>query len=187
MIRIIAAMTSFQTPRTGGPGPADAPRPPADVLGGEWSVWLAMAVAVVAVAVGAAVVLGYRRWVESRAERGPGPGAPPPREEALRELDRILGLEWHRNGRVADFYEASTGALRRFAARVEPGWATSLTSRELMSRMQERWGREVVEPLAGTVEAAERVKFGGERPGPEAAEEDWRTIREWVRDAPEAG
>ena len=33
--------------------------------------------------------------------------------------------------------------------------------------------------------AAERVKFGGHRPKPNAAEADWATVRDWIRGLPE--
>lgn len=166
---------------------SDLPRPPADVVGGEWSAWL-VAAAVVAVLVLAGLgLLAYRRWSARRRRdpRAPLPGRSA-RDEALRELDRIRSLGWHRNGRVGDFYAASTDALRRFAEHLEPRWSTALTSRELMARMEARWGSQGTGALASTVERAEWVKFGGERPSPDDAEADWRRIREWVRRAPEA-
>lgn len=189
LVRFQAAVEVGAGQPGGGQGPAasSSPRPPADVLGGEWSVWLVGAAAVVAVAVAGAAAVAYRRWVEGRSTRPSDVGPALPREEALRELERIRALEWHRNGRMADFYAATTDVLRGFAARIEPGWSTALTSRELLARMEGRWGRDSLSGLAPAVETAERVKFGGERPPPESAEHDWQRVRDWVREAPPGG
>lgn len=165
---------------------SDLPRPPADVVGGDWSPWLLAAAAVLVLALAAAAIVAVRRWVEGRGdgEAALGRGLSP-REAALRELERIRDEGGHRNGRVVDFYASSTDALRRFAESVEPDWSTALTSRELLARMGDRWGGEAMGQLPTAVARAERVKFGGERPAPETAEADWRRIRDWVQTATE--
>lgn len=154
------------------------PRPPADVVGGERSPALVAAVALLAVA-GAALA-----WLLLAGRVGTGAEPPvvlPPRDEALRELDRIRALGWHTNGRVTDFYDATTGVLRHYAERREPSrWRSALTSSELLAGMRQRWGAEATEPLGPAVWTAECVKFGSERPGPDAAEADWAVIRDWI-------
>lgn len=154
------------------------PRPPADVLGGEVSPWLWATAAWLAVA-GAVVA-----WLLLAGRRGDGRMAPiplSPRAEALRELDRIRELGWHANGRVVDFYDATTGVLRRYAERREPQTLrTALTSSELLAALRERAGAEAVEPLGPTVWTAECAKFGGRRPSPETAEADWSRVRAWI-------
>jgi hypothetical protein len=158
------------------------PRPPADVLGGRWSAWLLGAIAVGAATLG----LGTWLWLSGRPS---GPALPAlvlsPRAEALRELDRLRALGWHANGHVVEFYDATTGVLRHFAARTKSDWRTALTSTELLSRLEERWGADRIAALGGTVRTAERVKFGSDRPAPDAAEADWTTVRHWIEELPE--
>ncbi|MSR06863.1 MAG: hypothetical protein EXR93_07350 [Gemmatimonadetes bacterium] len=159
------------------------PRPPADVLGSGWSTWLVLAVGVASVAGLLGVWMIARRWraaILTRRMRGRSP-----REETLRELERIRAFGWHRNGRMDDFYGSSTGALRRFAASIDPAWGAALTSTELIARLAGRWGQGGVDSLAAAVAAAEQVKFGTLQRNTEAAEGDWETIVTWVRGAPE--
>lgn len=160
------------------------PRPPADVVGGEWSLWLILAAVVAAGLLAWALRVAYRRWAGGgREETAPSRGASA-RAEALRELEEILARGHHRNGRIADFYDASTGALRRFVARLVPGWGPWLTTGELVEHLEDRWAGAATDALGSALATAERAKFGGFRPEPEQAEEDWRTIRDWIRGAP---
>ncbi len=155
------------------------PRPPADVVGGLWSAWLAGAVALLLA--GAAALLWLLR---GRGSSGLILG-PPPRKEALSELDRIRTLGWHTNGRVVEFYDATTGVLRRFADLTEAECGRYLTSTELLGRLEELWGSGRVTELRHAVGSAERVKFGFDRPEAEAAESDWATVRAWIEGLPE--
>ncbi len=162
------------------------PRPAADVLGDDWSVWLMLAIglASVAGAGGAGSLLGgwwsakgaawFRRW-----------RTPSPRNAALQELERIRSSGWHRNGRLDEFYAATTGTLRRFTGQIEAEWVSALTSGELLARLEERWGPRRAENLRPVIDISERVKFGLYRPSPEDAERDWTVIRDWVRGCPE--
>jgi hypothetical protein len=161
------------------------PHPPADVLGGNWSGWT-----IAAIAVGtAALVLLLAMFVAlRRAEAGERSllVSADPRAEALHELDRLLGLGWHTNGRLVEFYDATTGVLRRLAEVEEPEWRRALTSTELVGRIAERFGADRVARLSPSIRAAERVKFGGHRPAANAAESDWTAVRDWIRELPEA-
>jgi hypothetical protein len=163
------------------------PRPPADVLGGDRSVWLVAAIAVVG------LVAAVFAWLLF-AGRTPGSSSsgllphPSPRTEALHELDRIRGMGWHTDGRVAEFYDATTGVLRHYAERREPTqWRAALTSTELLAGLREQWGLEAVAPLGATVWTAECVKFGGREPDASAAEQDWSKVRDWIAGEGEAG
>jgi hypothetical protein len=158
------------------------PHPPADVVGGEWSPWLIGAVAVGVIGLAAVA------WI-FLAGRWSGPGHVPvlsvsPRTEALRELERLIALGWHTDGRVDEFYDATTSVLRRLSEREEPDWSLALTSSELVARIEERWGTGTVEKLRPAVRSAERVKFGTYRPTADAAERDWTVIRDWIRELP---
>jgi len=160
------------------------PRPPADVLGGDWSPWLIGAVAVGAVA--AVLLVGiFVAWRRSTPPSVPVVGVSS-RAEALAELERLLALGWHLNGRVEEFYDATTRVLRQLSEREEPDWKLALTSSELVSRIEGRFGPGLVEKLRPVVWSAERVKFGTHRPTPAAAEQDWTVIRDWIRALPEA-
>lgn len=161
------------------------PHPPADVLGGEWSPWL---LAAAGVSIAAVLILGGM-FVAARSTQRRArllAVAADPRAEALAELDRLLGLGWHENGRIAEFYDATTGVLRQLSEVEEPEWRRALTSSELVDHMQERWGAVRVETLRPAVWAAERVKFGTHRPGPKTAEADWAVVRDWIRQLPGA-
>jgi hypothetical protein len=161
------------------------PHPPADVLGGEWSPWLIGALVVGAAAAQAAawLLLAGRLPVPAHA---PILGASP-RTEALRELDRLLALGWHTDGRVEEFYDAATNVLRQLSEREGPDWSRALTSSELVARIEDRWGGgDAVTRLRPSVWSAERAKFGTHRPTPDAAEQDWTAIRDWIRGLPES-
>jgi hypothetical protein len=157
------------------------PRPAADVEGGNWSGGVFAALALLGLA--AALLAGALASRAHRAAAGPDVPAPPElttRASALRELDRIHELAWHRNGRVVDFYDATTGVLRRYSGREEPEGGVALTSSELMDCLRGRWGEGAISALGAAVWAAECVKFGDYRPAAEAAELDWSTVRDWI-------
>jgi len=154
------------------------PRPPADVLGRQWSLWMLGAAAILV-----ALLAWIGRFLFTRL--GSGAAARPvvrlsPRAEALGELDRIRSLGWHANGRIVEFYDATTGVLRHFTDRTAEDCGTFLTSTELIARLQGRWEDQRVGALRDAVWAAERVKFGSERPAPPDAEADWETVRAWI-------
>lgn len=161
------------------------PHPPADVLGGNWGGWT---IAAVAAPIAAALLLVGMFVALRRAEAGERSLLVPadPRADALRELDRLLGLGWHANGRVVEFYDATTDVLRRLAEIEEPEWRRALTSTELVGRIAERFGVDRVARLRPSIQAAERVKFGGHRPETTKAEGDWTAVRDWIRELPEA-
>lgn len=163
------------------------PRPAADVLGGDRSyrgraglalLWLAGGLAA------ATLTLAVAGRVRSRHETVRLEESA--RSRALAGLDRALADGWHREGRMSDFYRAITGNLRTFAASLDPGWGADLTMREVVAGVMLRWGPDRVESLASTVARAERICFGSERPSLRTAEEDWKCIRDWVRDTPGA-
>lgn len=161
------------------------PRPPADVLGGEWSVWLVLAVGLASLAgAGGLGALLPRWWAQRGAAIVARIRGRSPKQEALRELERIRGYGWHLDGRVDDFYASSTEILRGFAGRLDPQWTGALTTGELLERLETRSDSGGLEPLAAAISNAERAKFGTLRPASDSAEADWTAIRDWVRRAP---
>lgn len=169
-----------------------APRPPADVLGGNYSPWF-IAALLVGLAAGGGLL-----WSGVNAIRSGRPAPVPavsmrqlsPREEALTELDRILAQGWHLTEvreRLIRFYAASTDVVRKLAEQFDSQWGMSLTSNELLVALRDRWGEAAVVQLQEAVAVAEWVKFGRHSPTAEVAEEHWRTIRTWVADSPKEG
>ena len=156
------------------------PRPAADVLGGQWSIWFPSAVVTAIAGVSLAWLLISRRRLASRGGAELNGGDRSPRGEALRELDRIRGLGWHTEGRMVEFYDASTGVLRRFSEQEQAECGIALTSSELLVRLQGSWGSNSVEDLGSAVSVAERVKFGGYGSEVETAEGHWKAIRDWI-------
>ena len=162
------------------------PRPPADVLGGQWSLWFLSAVGLMTIVLAVLAWLLISHWRLTRDEASEGLGHRlSPRSEALRELERIRGLGLHTQGRFAEFYDATTGALRGFSEQYESAWGIALTSNELLVRLRDRWGRGSVDDLGSAVSIAEWAKFGRYRPEVEAAEGHWMTIRDWIEGMPE--
>jgi hypothetical protein len=186
MLRIGAAPVGKYLPLEDSTA-VQVPRPPADVLGGDWSIWLLLAVGFASAAGVGGVGMMVPRWwsatggaLISRIRRRS------PRHDALKELERLKSLGWHRNGKVDDFYAGFTRAWRGYAERLDPALGTGLTSTELLSRLEQKWGSARMKSLTGIVSTAEKVKFGGLAPPPDEAERDWSAVREWVRSGPAA-
>lgn len=179
----IGEYTAVEEP---GENAAVVPRPPADVIGGDWSIWLMLAIGLAsATGVGALGSLLPRWW------SGKGSGlmarlrGRSAKQQALKELDRLRSLGWHKDGRVDDFYAAASGALRQFAAHVHPEYSSALTTTELIALLESKGNPARVQRLSGALATAELVKFGTLRPDAVTAEGDWSVIREWVVSTPE--
>ena len=169
-----------------GENAAVVPRPPADVIGGQWSIWLILAIGLAsATGIGALGSLLPRWW------SGKGSGlmarlrGRSAKQQALKELDRLRSLGWHQDGRVDDFYASASGALRQFAAHVNPEYSSALTATELVALLESKGNPARVQRLSGALATAELAKFGTLRPDSVTAEGDWSAIREWVVSTPE--
>jgi hypothetical protein len=165
-------------------GDSTVPRPPADVLGRQWSAWLALALGLTA-AGGLGAVGAVAARIRERNRARPTTPRLSSRREALAELDRIRSLGWHREGKLPEFYAATTNVLRRFSEQREPDWGTALTSTELLDEIRARWGTAPVEGIASVIPMAERAKFGRHRPGPDDAEAHWSAVRAWIERMPD--
>ncbi|MDH3271005.1 MAG: DUF58 domain-containing protein [Gemmatimonadota bacterium] len=169
-----------------------APRPAADVSGGDraWAVTLLLAAFGVLFA--GVVVASARDWVEER-NRLLQPPPPDARARALAALDELHAADLHRSGQVRAFYAGWSDTIRRYVETFRTDWTPSWTSSELMTDLQgprrsEAIQRKVAgEAIAAEMRLAEAVKFGGRRPDEAAAEEDWRAVRAWVESSQPGG
>jgi len=166
-----------------GVGPMAA----ADVAGNDWDLTsLVLALAFVSVLIGV-LVATVRKSVLSRAGGAASGLTPPTREDArraaLKELDGLLVLGLHTNGRLREFYTSTSQIVRRYAQRLDSGYGPDLTSTELMRGLQARNEGSSLEGLAAEMSCAEVVKFGRLRPEAAAAEAHWRAVRKWVDEA----
>lgn len=184
MLRLGAAPVSGYLPLEDSSA-VRVPRPPADVMGGEWSIWLLLAVGFASAAgVGGVGMMMPRWWSATGGALIARLMKRSPRHDALKELERLKSLGWHRNGRVDDFYAGFTRTWRGYAERIEPAVGTGLTSTELIALLEKKYGPARVKSLSGIVSTAEQVKFGGLSRAPEEAERDWAAVRDWVRNGP---
>jgi hypothetical protein len=100
---------------------------------------------------------------------------------ALSELDRLIGLGLHEQGRVEELYDRTSATVRGYIEHLDPAWGPDFTVTELMERLGERADRTAATGLLGEMLAAEVVKFGRRRPGAEEAVEHWRALRAGVQ------
>lgn len=162
-----------------------APRPPADVSGGDRDWVSTLLLGAFGVLLLGVTVASARDWSRMR-NATPPPPLPSPRERALAAMDDILATGSHRDGRIRDFYDGWSGVVRRYLEGFEEAWGPSWTSTELMSDLQGRRRSVAIarslgpEGIAREMRLAEEVKFGGLRPEPEEAEAHWKRARDWI-------
>lgn len=161
-----------------------APRPSAGVLGNRWNPWLLLAIGLTSMAGVGGIGMLASRWRERLASAFGSQRRVAPRDDALRELEQLLSLGWHLDGKVDEFYARSTDILREYASQLDEAWPTSLTSTELVAKLEQGLGPEKVTGLASSIEVAERVKFGDHYPPSLTPEADWQRIHAWIRSTP---
>ena len=161
------------------------PRPPADVLGPGWNrlafaTMLGLSVLLLVIARSVALSLLPDRQREEALASAPPPDSDLVRwQKALDELDRILALGLHTEGRTDEFYSRSSAVVRTFVEAFDAEWRSSLTSSELMGRLEASTNGSASE-LYASMRAAEIVKFGLLRPDASTAEGHWGDLRTWV-------
>lgn len=157
------------------------PRPPADVRGANRSP-LALVLGL-----GSLLLLGWvgtvsaRDWQRRRAALARAVDA---RHRALADLDDLMATAPHRDGRVRDFFQRSSDIVRRYVEQLEERWGPAWTSTELMSDLREAPVTDSSDRLEGEMASAETVKFGGDRPDVERADEHWHAVRAWIEAQP---
>ena len=165
------------------------PRPAADVIGSSWNWSTLSALILRATLLAGVVTIAVRNSLVERtlALEAAAAGAAPPRRsrwrEALDELDRLIGLGLHTEGRMEEFYTRSSGVLRVYVESLDRAWGPHLTSTELMAELERRGNGGGVPDLLSAMQTAEVVKFGRLRTDQGAAEKHWRALRKWVLDS----
>jgi hypothetical protein len=165
-----------------------SPRGSGDVVGFSWSWPSVVLLLLFSTVIGGVVVTTTREWLAGRAE--PAPVLPPgptsldeARKQALTALDRLLAAGPHPAERAHELYEESSGIVRGYVERLDPGWGPELTSTELMDRLRGRSPEgAVLEPEMRTAEA---VKFGRLRPQAEPTATHLTVLRAWLEGRPE--
>lgn len=151
-------------------------KPPKDVWGANrvWWPWILALLLLLALA-----ALAYWWYRRRRPEPVALPVAPvvDPREQALRELQRIRALRLPENGDFKQHYVLVTEVLRRFAEANESDWSTDLTTDELAPRLKRRADAALLLKL---LRSADTVKFARRVPTVTEARADMDDAEGWV-------
>ncbi|NIN71820.1 MAG: hypothetical protein GTO46_07795 [Gemmatimonadetes bacterium] len=165
--------------------PADADvdtlawKPPADVLGPNWSTGEKLAALGLALAFALATFLYARR----RGEVQPVP-VPPPRSAravALEALERLEASGMIEAGELKGFFSTLSHILREFLAGTDRAWSLDLTTAELMALVGMDGVPETqVRSLGGLLDRADMVKFARQRPTRAQAGRALDAARHWL-------
>ena len=165
--------------------PADADsdtlawQPPADVVGGNWSMTEKLA----ATGLLLALLIGTFAFVRRSgvASPVPVPARTPPRERALAALARLQESGLAEAGEFKGYHSALSQIVREFLADHDAPWGLDLTTPELVAAV----GRERVEPgevlvLGQLLVGADLVKFARSRPTLDEATGSMESTRRWI-------
>jgi len=154
-------------------------KPPADVVGGNWSLAEKIAGASLVLAALIGAVLYVRR--RGRGAPVPQPEPIPPRERALTGLDVLARCGLIEAGELKGFYSELSLIMRRFLAETDERWGLDLTTLQLITSV----GADgIADPVVHTLEAllseADLVKFARFRPNANEAAAALKVARTWV-------
>jgi hypothetical protein len=154
-------------------------QPPADVVGGNWSMTEKLAVTGVLLA----LLLGTLAFVRRSGVTSPVPvpAGTPPRERALAALARLQQAGLAEAGEFKGYYSALSQIVREFLADNDRRWGLDLTTPELVSAV----GGEGVEPkevitLGQLLVGTDLVKFARRRPTLDEATGSLESARSWI-------
>jgi hypothetical protein len=151
-------------------------KPPKDVWGANrvWWPWLLALLLLLALA-----AVAYWFYRKRRVQPVVVPAVPviDPRDQALRELQRIRALRLIEHGEFKQHYFLVTEVLRAFAAANEPDWSTDLTTEELAPRLKRRTDAQLLLKL---LRAADTVKFARRVPSVTEARADLDDAEGWI-------
>jgi hypothetical protein len=154
-------------------------RPPADVVGANWSTAEKIAAVTLLLATAAGIFLYLRR--RGRGTPVPRPEPMAPRERALMGLDLLARYGLIEAGELKGFYSALSLIMRRFLAETEASWGLDLTTRQLIFSVGEDGVTESdVRTLEAMLSQADLVKFAGLRPGTKEAKATLQLARGWL-------
>lgn len=150
------------------------PRPPRGVIRFAYRPWWPNLLA----GAGVAAILGIALWLWRR--RGMRPAvAPDPRAAALAALDRL-----RRGPAEADpatLHAEAAGILRGYLAELDPGWGREWTTTEIVLALRSRGAYEMeAVTLERILDAADRVKFSGQRPALQEGHAFVDEVTRWV-------
>lgn len=156
-------------------------QPPADVVGGNWSLAEKLAGALVALALLTAAVFYLRR--RGASQPLPVPSGKDPRERALEALDSLAGSGLAEGGEMKAFYSALSQIIREFIAGSRAEWGLDLTTSELRAALAEYGVAGTDVQVAGELlETSDSVKFARTRPKVSYALDDLQVARRWIAD-----
>lgn len=154
-------------------------RPPADVLGGNWSLAEKIAAAALLLAALGGTLLYLRR--RGRATPVPQPEPIAPRERALTGLDVLARCGLIEAGELKGFYSELSLIMRLFLAETEKDWGLDLTTLQLMALVgQDGIAETDVRTLEALLSEADLVKFARLRPSATEAAAALKTARAWI-------
>ncbi len=154
-------------------------KPPADVVGGNWSLREQLAGAALALLLLSAASIYLRR----RGARQPIARVPPrpPRERALAALAALEASGLADAGEIKGFYSALSHIVRAFLAETEGDWGLDLTTQELVAAAAVDGIRPgEVAALSALLAGADMVKFARWRPTPKDAAQTLAEARRWI-------
>jgi len=190
-VRIVTAVAELAVPmpelsvRVSSMIPIDANpdtlawQPPADVMGGNWSMRDKLAVTGLLLALLIGTLVAVRRG--GIVSPVPVPAGTPPRERALAALARLQEAQLAEVGEFKGYYSALSQIVREFLADNDARWGLDLTTPELVAAV----GGQKLEPddvlaLGQLLVGADLVKFARSRPTLDEAAASMESARRWV-------
>lgn len=154
-------------------------KPPADVVGGNWSLAERIALAGLVAALLTGAILYLRR--RGRTKPVPQPEPVAPRDRALTGLDFLARCGLIEAGELKGFYSELSLIVRQFLAESDERWGLDLTTLQLMGSVAEDG---IADPDVRTLEAllseADLVKFARLRPDATEASVALEAARAWI-------
>ena len=106
----------------------------------------------------------------------------PPRERALRELQRLLSRDLVKQHMVKEFYLELTMIVRRYIERRHGVRAPEQTTEEFLAEVSKdsRFSTTILDRLRSFLEAADMVKFAGQSPDEAAIDKATSTAKDYI-------
>jgi hypothetical protein len=161
-----------------------APRGAKDVLGANRLWWPILLALLLALIVGIALYIWWRRR-RPKVEAVMVP-AVPPRAAALAQLEALAKAGLIERGELRPYYIRLTEILRHYAQTVDGRWSVDLTTSELAQRMRAGGFTSEAVDLVRILGTGDMVKFARLAPDAHTARADLDAARGWVERNPRA-